>query len=374
MKSVLLAVCGLSPQVVTETLYALLQQGRLPDAVRIITTRRGRETCLAQLLDPEQGAYSRFLSDYSIDPGRIDFGPTHVRAVTTPQGRQIDDIADDQDNEHLLRACMEAAFEWTANSDCAVFFSIAGGRKTMGACLGAAAQCYGRPQDRLYHVLVSPEFESSRDFFYPPPKPRQITLYDAQGQPYRKSSRYAKVNLVPLPFVSIRPRLTPDHLRNPEHPATLLASLVREERPVLTVDVPAGKLLWKQQECDLPPTQMALYAFFARQKKIAACIDGDCPGCSACLLAMPEILNRQVQIAEIYRHANPQREEESLSHSGILALDADNLRSYRAKLCRRLQQAFGVQVADEIAPLAFGARPETRYGLPLGRDRLRLVL
>ena len=27
---------------------------------------------------------------------------------------------------------------------------------------------YGRPQDRIYHVLVSPEFESSGVFFYPP--------------------------------------------------------------------------------------------------------------------------------------------------------------------------------------------------------------
>ncbi|NLV24760.1 MAG: TIGR02584 family CRISPR-associated protein, partial [Deltaproteobacteria bacterium] len=41
MKTVLLAVCGLSPQVITETLYALHQQGRQVDAVRVLTTRQG---------------------------------------------------------------------------------------------------------------------------------------------------------------------------------------------------------------------------------------------------------------------------------------------------------------------------------------------
>ncbi|RKX57645.1 MAG: TIGR02584 family CRISPR-associated protein, partial [Thermodesulfobacteriota bacterium] len=41
----------------------------------------------------------------------------------------------------------------TASKDTAVYFLIAGGRKTMSACLAVAAQFYGRPQDRVYHVL-----------------------------------------------------------------------------------------------------------------------------------------------------------------------------------------------------------------------------
>ncbi|MBV5299598.1 MAG: TIGR02584 family CRISPR-associated protein, partial [Rhodoferax sp.] len=54
----------------------------------------------------------------------------------------------------------------TADSGCALHASIAGGRKTMGFYLGYALSLFGRPQDRLSHVLVSEPFESSYDFFY----------------------------------------------------------------------------------------------------------------------------------------------------------------------------------------------------------------
>ena len=47
MKNILLAVVGLSPQVVTETLYALHQQGRGVDAIHLITTREGKEAILS---------------------------------------------------------------------------------------------------------------------------------------------------------------------------------------------------------------------------------------------------------------------------------------------------------------------------------------
>ncbi|MBW2021016.1 MAG: TIGR02584 family CRISPR-associated protein, partial [Deltaproteobacteria bacterium] len=43
MKNILLAVTGLSPQVITETLFALHQQNRTVDAIHIITTRQGKE-------------------------------------------------------------------------------------------------------------------------------------------------------------------------------------------------------------------------------------------------------------------------------------------------------------------------------------------
>ncbi|WP_442891844.1 CRISPR-associated ring nuclease [Dissulfurispira sp.] len=35
----------------------------------------------------------------------------------------------------------------------------------MSFYMGAALQLFGRPWDRLYHVLVTPEFESNPEFF-----------------------------------------------------------------------------------------------------------------------------------------------------------------------------------------------------------------
>ena len=50
---------------------------------------------------------------------------------------------------------------FTADPESALHVSIAGGRKTMGFFLGYALSLYGRAQDKLSHVLVSPPFESS---------------------------------------------------------------------------------------------------------------------------------------------------------------------------------------------------------------------
>ena len=91
----------------------------------------------------------------------------------------------------------------------------------MSSCLALAAQMYGRSQDRLFHVLVSPEFESHPDFFYPPKTSRLLELRDEKGNPYYKESRYAEINLVHLPFVSIRERLGQEYLKKSLDPATL---------------------------------------------------------------------------------------------------------------------------------------------------------
>ncbi len=89
----------------------------------------------------------------------------------------------------------------------------------MSACMMVAAQRYGRPHDRVYHVLVSPEFESSPVFFYPPRASALIQLYDKNKQPYFKETRFAAVNLVPIPFVSVRDRIAGELLLEPREPA-----------------------------------------------------------------------------------------------------------------------------------------------------------
>ena len=58
-KRILLAVCGLSPQVITEALYALITQGRGVDEVHVITTRQGRDAIHAQVLASGEGALHR---------------------------------------------------------------------------------------------------------------------------------------------------------------------------------------------------------------------------------------------------------------------------------------------------------------------------
>ena len=159
MKNILLAVSGLSPQVITETLYVLHQNGQSVEAVHVITTREGKDKIFAELFAGGDGQYYRYLEEYGIDPASLNFDHQNIHAITDEFGAELKDIATECDNERLLKKCLELAFYFTKDHDTAVLFSVAGGRKTMSVCLTLAAQMYGRPQDRLYHVLVSPEFE-----------------------------------------------------------------------------------------------------------------------------------------------------------------------------------------------------------------------
>lgn len=308
MKNILLAVVGLSPQVVTETLFALHQQKRDVHAIYLITTRQGKEAINANLLSPRDGKYYQYLREYNIDHGTIDFSAENVHTIKNKNGIEIDDITDDEENERLLKKCLELTFNFTLDSNTAVFFSIAGGRKTMSACLMVAAQMYGRPHDRVFHVLVSPEFESNRDFYFPPRKSIPIELKDNDGKPYIKETKYAKINLVPIPFVSIRDRISNDLLHEPKDPATLMLSLVREKPYTLAVDIPASKLRYKTLEIDMMPAKLALFAFFALQKKECEKDLLSCKNCDDCFLDIHKVFGRQNQISALYQKIEGSRE------------------------------------------------------------------
>ncbi len=373
MKRVLLAVCGLAPQVLTETLYGLHQQNRLPSIVRVISTRPGVDACLSQLFGP-QGAYPQFLKDYQVDAESIDFSSQSLKCVNNVQGHPLGDICEEDDNRCFLRACMQAAFELSREPETTIFYSIAGGRKTMGSCLSLAAQLYGRPQDRIYHVLVSPEFESCRDFFYPPPQSRLIQLYDSKQQPYQKESCFAQIRLITMPFFSLRERITDPLLQQAETPATLMASLVIDAKPQLQIDMRGRKVIWKTREADLPPSLLALYAFFAELKKTAQCELQPCVGCSECYLDLPQILknNNLDRIAQIYQQIRPERELVSMSSTGIGSLSAENFNSTRSKLNKQLEEAYGSYEKNSIQLDKQGQKPGVRYGLHLSRQQITL--
>lgn len=374
MKNILLAVVGLSPQVVTETLFALHQQRRTVDAIHLITTRRGKEIINAHLLSPTDGQYYQYLQEYSLDRAAIDFGFHTIHTIKTKRGSEIDDIEGAEENELLLKACLDLTFQFTRDPDTAVFFSIAGGRKTMSACLMVAAQFYARPQDRIYHVLVTPEFENNPDFYYPPRKSITIELKDAKGEPVYKETKYAAVTLVPIPFVSIRDRIADELLQAPHEPATLMQSLIKDEPAQLTIDLTGGKLMYKKVELDLMPAHLALYAFFALQKKSCRREVSVCGECTECFVDIQDVLSRSTEIADLYRQVAGTRPLEEMSDSGIVSLNKQNFQSVKSKIRHALQKAYGLYALLELAIDSVGKKPDTRYGIPISKERIRVVL
>ena len=373
LKTILLAVCGLSPQVITETLYALHQNGRSIDAIHVITTREGKERIFATLLSGQNGQFPQYCRDYGIIDTAIDFGPHTIHVLCDSHGIEIADISTQTDNEKLLAQCLRLTHRFTSDPDTAVYFSIAGGRKTMSACLTLAAQFYGRNQDRLYHVLVTPEFERSSDFYYPPLKSRRIALRDTQGRLFYMDTRYAEVTLVPLPFVSIRDRLGSALLNQPLDPGTLMLSLIQDSSPCLTIVLKDRKLIYKKMEIDFQPTWLALYVFFVMHKKGFACT-GEChPECADCYLDIQQIFSHQTMITDIYRQIAGTRPVDEMSQTGITGLNAENFNGYKAKIRKELELRLGPDVLRDVEISSQGRRPNTRYGIQMSRERIVVI-
>lgn len=368
MANILLAITGLNPQVITETLFALHQQKIAVDEIHAITTRTGRDEINAHLLAPGAGHYERYLQDYAINPKAILFGSSHVHTLVDKRGNQMDDVSDEEENEIVLKMCLELTHHLTVKPENTVFFSIAGGRKTMSACLMVAAQMYGRPHDRIYHVLVSPEFENHRDFYYPPLKPVMLELHDARGQKMFKETSYARVTLVPIPFISMRSAIQDRKTGHVLTPAELFRYLVKEKPPSITVDLTQGKILFKDAELRMMPARLALYAFFILQKQQCRVIHPRCRNCADCYLDYQRISDGQQIITSFYRRLGGATEKK-----GICALEKEELRAYISKIRKDLQKAFGAQAAAQLAVESVGKKPDTRYGIPMDREKIKLI-
>ncbi len=370
MKNILLAVAGLNPQVITETLFALHQNDQRVDEIHVITTREGKERIYAELLAGGTGWFFHYLDEYRIDPAGIKFDKDTIHVVVN-SGREISDIADESDNEALLKKCLELTFAFTKDPETTVFFSIAGGRKTMSACLMVAAQMYGRPQDRIYHVLVSPEFESNKDFFYPPKESRLIELKDKNGKPFFKETKHAKINLIHIPFVSIREHLSSDFLKEPQDPYILMPSLIKEQDKKLVVDLKQRKIIYNDLELDMPPAWMALYAFFSIRKM--DCQQKACANCTDCFLNLGSIVrDNHERIAEIYKNISKQEFTDGMSDSGIMNLTKENFNMYKGKIKRAILQRFGPYALKELEIASVGIRPK-RYGIMMDKDKIVII-
>lgn len=252
-RTILLVVSGMSPQVITETLYVLIQENRVPDEVRLITTERGRQNAVLQLLEGDRHFF-RLLADYKVSH-RVHFNEQSITVVRDARGRPLSDIRTPEDNEAAADTICSIVRELTRDDHTELHVSLAGGRKTMGFYAGYALSLFGRPQDCLSHVLVSELYESNRDFFYPSPKRRVI--HAADGSVLDASA--AKVWLARIPFVRMRDRL-PEILLTGKHSFSETVRLAREATEPVELAVSPFERTYRINHCHgkLSPLNTAL--------------------------------------------------------------------------------------------------------------------
>ena len=216
-ETILLAVTGKSPAILSETIWALAHETPpvIPARVIAVTTTEGREEIRKQLFEPlarfsgrsAWDALRAALGDAGFDlAGRLRFGttPDDIRVITAfdpASGRSVElpDIRSPRDSEVAADFLLEQVRTVVENPDTRLVASMAGGRKTMGALLYACMTLAARETDRLTHVLVSEPFETLREFYFPAqpggPIARAGTMFDPVD---------GRVELADVTFVALR--------------------------------------------------------------------------------------------------------------------------------------------------------------------------
>lgn len=196
-KNILIITLGETPQVVTETVWALLSRDApfVPDEIHLVTTDNGRAKCKGLIggTDSELAQLFRFHNLNPVEP--------QVHLPRDGLGRELRDVRNEAENIAFANTLTRLVKHFASDPRTCIHVSLAGGRKTMSYYAGVAISLFGRDQDELTHVLVEPaEFEHCRDFFWPHQK--QPTITTANGRAL--DAKNARIIMVSSPFIRLR--------------------------------------------------------------------------------------------------------------------------------------------------------------------------
>src|SRR5271165_3050245 len=217
---ILLAVTGMSPAILTETVWALAQENPpvLPDRIVVLTTTVGKDQIERELFTPQPhfndqcgwDCLREKLQERGHDmKGRLRFDPASDLHILTRWDESshrnllLSDIRTAADNEAVADRILEFVRSIVASPDTRLIASIAGGRKTMGTLLYVCMTLVGREDDRLTHVLVNEPFDDARlspRFYFPEQPCAELTTPD--NKTVRAAE--AQIDLANVPFVPLR--------------------------------------------------------------------------------------------------------------------------------------------------------------------------
>lgn len=295
-RRILMCVSGMSPAVITETLYALVRQSPafIPDEIHVVTTRTGKDKIQSALLDPAHGHFPKFVRHYldgktirfdadtvhvigqvrKIKPAPNPWGALLQDAVTEPETEEVelDDISTDGENKAAADTIYRVMRQLKAAPHTTLHASVAGGRKSMSFYMGHAFSLLAEPQDTLSHVLVNEPFENTRvPFFYPTPNPTTLHWTDHAGKEHSISTGVADVKLAELSVLKLGALMGKEWPVKAQESFEVAVRLAQAALVVPEVRIhlePAQAYLEIcDQRIDLSPQQFAVFALYALARK-----------------------------------------------------------------------------------------------------------
>jgi CRISPR-associated protein (TIGR02584 family) len=201
---VLLCVSGMSPAIITETLYALItrKQPWYPHEIHIVTTTEGISKIKKELLQPS-GPLEQLLNEYwPTEQPKPRFDETTIHVISG-----LADVNSEESNK-LAGDCIFQTYYGIQKGSLIqpdqrqrpvqIHASIAGGRKTMSFLMGHVFSLLAGPQDELSHVLVNAPFEAVTPPFFFPPKQPAMHRYTQRAE--YQAGGGAKTTTPPVPI------------------------------------------------------------------------------------------------------------------------------------------------------------------------------
>ncbi|MBI4444700.1 MAG: TIGR02584 family CRISPR-associated protein [Acidobacteria bacterium] len=276
-RTTLLAVMGISPAILTETVWALAVERRLiPEEVLVLTTTSGREAIRTKLF--HQGGWNRLLKHLASQgfgvKNRLRFGPSNnsIRVFSRPdETGELEDLVSSHDSRAAGDFILRVLRGYTEDPETRLIASLAGGRKTMSALLTSCMTLLARPHvDLLCHVLVNPPYDSPN--LRPPflfPEPGMTHRIPDSGVAVRSVD--ARIELVDVPFVRLR-QLYRDRFRNlPPSFSTLVDQvqgiLGERQMPEVILDESRATVEIDGRQVKVTKAEFALLLIVARRLK-----------------------------------------------------------------------------------------------------------
>lgn len=343
MKDILISVVGLTPQVITETVYyfyKLRKPGVELKEIYVITTSSGKEKIEEVLF--KEGIFNELCKKLGIPSGSIKFDDSCIYLITDKNGVPLRDIRTLGDNEQVAEMVWRVIKKHTDRNDVNVHCSVAGGRKTMGVYAAIVMFLLARRGDTLSHILVDEEKESS-NFYYP------LNEEDEK-----------KLSLAEIPFLRLREILGisekkinfVDRIRNYQKELEMRVKKYVVKINFEDKEIDAGEAGKIKLTGD---REFFVYTFLLINRKECGCDNG----CKECFMGAKDILSHLPAYLEKYK-----RYISRIDKIENVANDQWTLRELFTRINGKIENS-GILEKEFFKISKIGPRGNYRYGIKL---------
>ena len=340
MPNILLAISGLTPQIVTETLYVLAVKKKISiDEIYVLTTRRGEQVLQGKdksAVTPKvslKKEIAELCKKNGIKTPKFSYKKNVI--VAEEETTSLYDVRTDEENILFPNKAAELVKRLTENDNVALHVSIAGGRKSMSAHLALVMSLFARSQDKLYHILTDEKYEFGN--FYPKSTEEENALVLAE-----------------LPFVKLRSLNNPVLRQDDSYYEIVKKTQERlnflTENAKLIVELRKRVIRYKNRQISFSPSEIVFYVLFVEQKINTG------GGYSTSELQTVEFAERLKNYLEEY--FNQYFDSNDKKHWAFIGLQQEYILSLKSKINSKLKNLFTEKdIADE-----FKIQSERKWG------------